>query len=68
MKLSDTECQKLSAYIALHRNKLISLTGGTNMLSMPPECGCSCVGATGRLLAVLFRNHIRNTVIYGNTI
>ena len=45
MKLSDTECQNLSAYFAVRINKSISLTGGTNVLSMPHESGWSCVGA-----------------------
>jgi hypothetical protein len=39
MKLNDMECQKLSAYIALRRNKPISLMGDVKVLSMPRECG-----------------------------
>jgi len=62
MKLSDTECQKLSAYFVVRRNKPISLTGGTDVLSMPRESVWSYVGAD-RLLTVPFRNHIRNMVV-----
>jgi hypothetical protein len=46
-------CPLTSPYV----KKPISLTDGTNVLSMPRECGWSCVGATGRLQAGPFRNH-----------